>query len=58
MREGILVEFDTPFNLLAFEKKDRTIEKNTEFARLVVKSGLKNSQIIFRVAKDKQYPPT
>ncbi|CAD8134461.1 unnamed protein product [Paramecium octaurelia] len=52
--EGQVIEFDTPFNLLANSINSTTVDKSTEFSRLVKNTGDQNSQAIFDIAKQKQ----
>ncbi|CAD8054070.1 unnamed protein product [Paramecium primaurelia] len=52
--EGQVIEFDTPFNLLANSINSVSVDKQTEFSRLVKNTGDQNSQAIFDIAKQKQ----
>ncbi|CAD8098745.1 unnamed protein product [Paramecium primaurelia] len=52
--EGQIVEFDTPFNLLANSINSTSVDKSTEFSRLVKNTGNENCQAIFEIAKQKQ----
>ncbi|CAD8143738.1 unnamed protein product [Paramecium pentaurelia] len=51
--EGQVIEFDTPFNLLANSINSTYVDKNTEFSRLVKNTGDQNAQAIFDIAKQK-----
>ncbi|CAD8103786.1 unnamed protein product [Paramecium sonneborni] len=52
--EGQVIEFDTPFNLLANSLDSISVDKNTEFSRLVKNTGEQNTQAIFDITKSKQ----
>ncbi|CAD8050089.1 unnamed protein product [Paramecium sonneborni] len=52
--EGKVIEFDTPYNLLANSINSTSIDKTTEFSRLVKNTGDQNAQAIFDIAKQKQ----
>ncbi|CAD8094735.1 unnamed protein product [Paramecium primaurelia] len=51
MSDGKVIEFDSPFNLLALSNESTSIDKRTEFSRLVVNTGDENAQQIFDIAK-------
>ncbi|CAD8159179.1 unnamed protein product [Paramecium octaurelia] len=51
--EGQVIEFDTPFNLLANSNNSTSVDKSTEFSRLVKNTGDQNAQAIFDIAKQK-----
>ncbi|EAR84933.2 ABC transporter C family protein (macronuclear) [Tetrahymena thermophila SB210] len=53
MDNGLVAEYDSPFNLLANSTEDTYITKNTIFAQMVKHTGEKNSQNIFQTAKNK-----
>ncbi|CAK58832.1 unnamed protein product (macronuclear) [Paramecium tetraurelia] len=52
--EGQVIEFDTPFNLLANSVNSIFVDKATEFSKLVKNTGEQNTQLIFDIAKSKQ----
>ncbi|CAD8094625.1 unnamed protein product [Paramecium sonneborni] len=54
MSEGKIIEFDSPFNLMALSNESTSIDKFTEFSRLVVNTGDENAQLIFEIAKQSQ----
>lgn len=43
MSDGKVIEFDSPFNLLALSNESTSIDKRTEFSRLVVNTGDENA---------------
>ncbi|EAR93277.2 ABC transporter C family protein (macronuclear) [Tetrahymena thermophila SB210] len=53
MNEGVLAEFDSPFNLLAESIDDECITKQSLFAQMVKNTGKNNSQTIFQISKKK-----
>ncbi|CAD8195654.1 unnamed protein product [Paramecium octaurelia] len=54
VNEGQVVEFDTPFNLLANSLNSISVDKATEFSKLVKNTGEQNTQVIFDIAKSTQ----
>ncbi|CAK67718.1 unnamed protein product (macronuclear) [Paramecium tetraurelia] len=54
IENGIVLEFDEPFNLLAKSLDSTNIDKPTQFSKLVLNTGYSNSQVIFDIAKNKQ----
>ncbi|CAD8164668.1 unnamed protein product [Paramecium octaurelia] len=53
VNEGQVIEFDTPFNLLANSINSTFVDKSTEFSRLVKNTGDQNAQAIFDIAYSK-----
>ncbi|EAR89965.1 ABC transporter family protein (macronuclear) [Tetrahymena thermophila SB210] len=53
LSDGVVAEYDTPFNLLANSDSDQEITKNTIFAQMVKNTGKNNSENIFQMAKTK-----
>lgn len=43
MSDGKVIEFDSPYNLLAISNESTSIDKRTEFSRLVVNTGDENA---------------
>ena len=41
--EGKVIEFDSPFNLMAKSSTSSKIDKSTEFSKLVTNTGDKNA---------------
>ncbi|KAL4437733.1 hypothetical protein ABPG74_012408 [Tetrahymena malaccensis] len=53
LSDGLVAEYDAPFNLLANNESDQVITKNTIFAQMVKNTGKNNSDNIFQMAKTK-----
>ncbi|CAD8128064.1 unnamed protein product [Paramecium sonneborni] len=53
IEKGNVLEFDSPFNLLAQSINSTSIDKQTQFSKLVLNTGDSNSQTIFNIAKNK-----
>jgi len=54
MDEGKVIQFGSPFELLALNKSSIKIDRDSAFARLVKNTGEHNSQMIFEIAKSKE----
>ncbi|EAS04319.2 ABC transporter C family protein (macronuclear) [Tetrahymena thermophila SB210] len=53
MSEGCVAEFDSPYKLLVRDINDNDITSTSLFAQMVKLTGKQNSQIIFKIAKEK-----
>ncbi|CAD8116773.1 unnamed protein product [Paramecium sonneborni] len=51
IHDGIVIEYDKPYKLLAKSSNSTYIDKDSEFSRLVKNTGKQNGQAIFDMAK-------